>query len=751
MGFDAPSTDLNDVQQGQALPVLPAPNSALAAIAPIVQGVPDLQTAVAQAFLKHTAMIAENSPLTQKTKEIEQQKAQTAATPLGQPSASAPPTAPSAGTGSFSDKLSGALGDAAHASDTKGGWLTGVTNTLNARNQRLAQAARDEQLHAKNQAETVALNRNIWRQDEELRSKYIDDRKSYYAGREKNYDGESDISREEALKLAADPEWVKNHFMDITGQVPVVDGNGEVQKKDGIPVMTPTFSWSSRTPKAGTVGSVDEKLTAEEAADAAKYGISKMPAGSPLTDGQHRSIQNAIVGTRLAVESVNNANGKPMTPEQEKAASPYLTDPTVQAAIAEGGGIPYVGIQKHIQNADAHIAQAQADLQVAQKKGDIRGAQNAVQLFKDATTEKNKLTAFSTVAISDKQKDDYEKKQEKDIGWVDKILHDPTSLSGDKASGVVPQLQEALKTETDPGRKAKLTSAIDAATMARDNYFEDMKRKANADQLAKQGDPATAGRMLAKGDVTLADLRTRQTTTDFLEEAITEAQKIDNNYNPADEVNFEHIAKSPQNAIFMGSARSLLFKGGTLDQLMDWGKMIPANSLPTLNTVEDWIKLKEGKGPLAGYAALVLGVADDYGKVMGGGSASDSARDAALHLFSAAATPKQREDAVRATLGGVGSQFDQRIGNNRFLQREYGNFVRSPLSPASESSQVQTQAAAAKLAQAHSSDVQRPKDLPTATNTIEMKNNKTGQTQTFWADVSGKPLRAVAPGELPKE
>src|ERR1017187_9181655 len=71
-------------------------------------------------------------------------------------------------------------------------------------------------------------------------------------------------------------------------------------------------------------------------------------------------------------------------------------------------------------------------------------------------------------------------------------------------------------------------------------------------------------------------------------------------------------------------------------------------------------------------AAKGVGVADDYGKVMGGGTASDTARNSALRLFGQAASPDQRAQAIAATRNAVQSQRDSRIGNNQFLQRKYG-------------------------------------------------------------------------------
>lgn len=196
--------------------------------------------------------------------------------------------------------------------------------------------------------------------------------------------------------------------------------------------------------------------------------------------------------------------------------------------------------------------------------------------------------------------------------------------------------------------------------------------EAQARQQAQQGDPSVAGKMLANGDLTLTDLKSRGTTPQYITKAIEAAQKVDPNYKAGDEVVAESVAKSQGANQFFGSANSLITKGGTLDQLAELGKKIPQGQFPTVNKIEDWEKLATGKGPLAGYAATALGAADDYGKVMGGGTASDSAREHALRLFSQAASPEQRQAAIDATRNAVKSQRDERIGKNQFLKRQYG-------------------------------------------------------------------------------
>lgn len=196
-----------------------------------------------------------------------------------------------------------------------------------------------------------------------------------------------------------------------------------------------------------------------------------------------------------------------------------------------------------------------------------------------------------------------------------------------------------------------------------------------ARQQAMQGDPNVAGQLLANGALTLTELKTRGSTPQFIEQATLAAQKQNSNYNPADEVIAEKVAASPGRNAFFGSANSLITKGGTLDQLAEIGKKIPQHDFPVLNKFDDWQKLARGKGPLAEYATKALGVADDYSKVMGGGTGTDASRDAVLKAFAQAASPEMRAGAIEGARSAVLSQRDAAIGHNQFLRRMYGEEV----------------------------------------------------------------------------
>lgn len=191
-------------------------------------------------------------------------------------------------------------------------------------------------------------------------------------------------------------------------------------------------------------------------------------------------------------------------------------------------------------------------------------------------------------------------------------------------------------------------------------------------QALSQGDPNAAGQLLANHDATLSELKSRGATPDFIAKSLFAAKRINPSFNPQqDEAQFD-VAKSPANVAFFGSAKSLTDKGGTLDQLAAAARDIPGNQIPVFNSVADVAKAATGSGPVAKYASLLLGVSDDYSKVMGGGQGSDSSRNQALHLVPANASPEARAAAIEGIRGAVGSQLNSRIGDNPVLKRMYG-------------------------------------------------------------------------------
>lgn len=297
-----------------------------------------------------------------------------------------------------------------------------------------------------------------------------------------------------------------------------------------------------------------------------------------------------------------------------------------------------------------------------------------------------------TVEMQTKQADLKQAQQKADPLF--KMENDPGEMAGEKSTAAIPLLQNKLSNpETSPEDKVRATRLLAQAKSAHQNFINDQRSKANAEQAAKQGDPAAAGKMLADGILTLTDLKTRGMTPDFIVKTVTAAKVIDPKYNPADEIIAEQVAKSPAQTGFFGNANSLIQKGGTLDQLKDAGDKLPNAKLPIFNKVSDFVSAASGQKELPGYTATLLGVSDDYSKVMGGGQGSDASRMQVYNSFAASMNSGQRQSAIDAARKAVGSQVESRIGNNKFLKRAYGYALPSaqaaPFDPKTELHPIQ--------------------------------------------------------------
>jgi len=254
-----------------------------------------------------------------------------------------------------------------------------------------------------------------------------------------------------------------------------------------------------------------------------------------------------------------------------------------------------------------------------------------------------------------------------------KMENEPGEMAAEKSSAAIALLQNKITDpSTTPQDKVRSARLLSQAVTAHALHQQDQIQKANADQAAKQGDPKAAGRLLNTGDVTIADLKTRGMTTKWLMDAIAAAKAENPKYNPADELIAENVAKSPAQNTFFASANSLIAKHGTLDQLQANYNKLPNGQFPAFNKMADYTSYAEGHPEMAGFMQTAIGAADDYAKVMGGGQGSDSARLEILHSFAASHSPEQMKAAIDSARMAVGSQVKERIGTNKFLDRQYG-------------------------------------------------------------------------------
>lgn len=224
-------------------------------------------------------------------------------------------------------------------------------------------------------------------------------------------------------------------------------------------------------------------------------------------------------------------------------------------------------------------------------------------------------------------------------------------------------------------QKAAATIVAENTGAAENAKVNAKAREAQVEQSVKEGDPVSAGNLLSQRLTTISELKSRGMTPEYITKAIQQAQKNDPNYNAVVEDNNAKVAGNEQNVQFFGSAGSLVDKDGTLDQLQQAGGQISQHDWQILNKTKNWKDLQTGDAGISGYAATAVGVADDYAKVMGGGTGSDTSRALVLQSVNPNASPAQRAAAVAAMRNAVDSQMRSRIGTNSFLQKGYGQHL----------------------------------------------------------------------------
>jgi hypothetical protein len=269
--------------------------------------------------------------------------------------------------------------------------------------------------------------------------------------------------------------------------------------------------------------------------------------------------------------------------------------------------------------------------------------------------------------ITGQQKADKIAKEKNESDPLYKLENDPSQMEGEKSSDAIALLQNKIGAEKDPKQLVREVRLMGQANNAHAAWLADTQSKENASQAAKQGDPMNAGKMLASGELTLTDLKARGTTPKFIVDSVNAAKTFDPKYNASDEVVGEKALSNVTNQTFYGSAGSLLHQGGLLDQLATQGAALKASPFPRINTWDNFVKHETGSPAQAAFKQTLIGVADDYGKVLGGGQATDAALNRLVDSFTAAQNDSQRAASIQAARDALQSQVRSRVGQNRYI------------------------------------------------------------------------------------
>lgn len=172
---------------------------------------------------------------------------------------------------------------------------------------------------------------------------------------------------------------------------------------------------------------------------------------------------------------------------------------------------------------DPAIQAAQGKLDVMKKGASVNGYDFFV--FDNQVQAQILSRVSNQEAVQEFQKKQAEAtKAKQEADPLFKLENDPNQMAGEKASAAIPMLQnKIMDPATSPEDKVRSSRLLAVANSAHQRYLNDQLAKANAEQAAKQGDPRAAGAMLASGDLTLADMKTRGMTPKFILEATAAA------------------------------------------------------------------------------------------------------------------------------------------------------------------------------------------------------------------------------------
>jgi hypothetical protein len=231
----------------------------------------------------------------------------------------------------------------------------------------------------------------------------------------------------------------------------------------------------------------------------------------------------------------------------------------------------------------------------------------------------------------------------------------------------------AYLTHVPKDRNGQPTESFDTWQAAQNKAIE---------QSIAAGDPNVAGKALADGIITLADLKSRGSTPAQILAAVNAAtRQTGGAYNASDEINGEKQLGEAGTNTFYGSSRSLVQPNGMLDRLQAAHAALGNTSIPTFNSYKNLLAWHAGSPAQAAFKTALLSASDDYSKVLSGGNPTDSARDEATQVFSRDLSNAGFAASVAQARSGVQSQVEGRIGNNRYLRQREGDILQTAQPP----------------------------------------------------------------------
>jgi hypothetical protein len=131
-------------------------------------------------------------------------------------------------------------------------------------------------------------------------------------------------------------------------------------------------------------------------------------------------------------------------------------------------------------------------------------------------------------------------------------------------------------------------------------------------------------------------------------------------------------AKNTQTQNTLKALDNIVQPNGAIDIAQTAAKGLPGLNSQTLNKVFNIGNAEFGDHRITDFHTAMLGLADNYSKVQGGGVSTDSNRQQSLDLLKDAYSKGQLAGALDIMRKDLSSVKSSKIGDNRYLQKQYG-------------------------------------------------------------------------------
>jgi hypothetical protein len=254
---------------------------------------------------------------------------------------------------------------------------------------------------------------------------------------------------------------------------------------------------------------------------------------------------------------------------------------------------------------------------------------------------------------------------------LDKMDASPEVLSG-KEPAAIAQLKGILATPNlTPDVRDHARRNLAVAELSQKNSLAlDAAKKRQEDAIAN-GNPKLLAQMLVDGDAAWSQLvSTRK--PEFLVQVATYAKALDPKFSIAgNEANYKR-ATDPSVRNTLDLIQSMTDNGGEIEIAQRAASKLPQLNSQQANAVFNAFSRSFGNNSVTNFHTAMLGLADSYSKVLGGGVSSDTGRQQALDILKDAYSSGQLSGAIQTMKADINARKNELVRGNKLLEQTYG-------------------------------------------------------------------------------